>query len=259
MPGGPRPDNGPSTRRYRARQAKPRFGPGFLSEASTRRPHGREPAGARSATTGVRPRLRLVADATARYAPAAGGCDREHSSSSGRRSAVGRPDSRVRRCTSSRVCACATSMRPGRGTSGCSARRRSSPTPRRQWAPAKDRSVYVVEHADGAGQSVATILVDDLDGQMAAITAQGLQPDEIETYSNGVRKAVYRDPDGNELGFGGAPRHASSSTYGQRGGESRSGQTRKPQRHPECPNRDALLVAEPIVRIGLGQTRRLPS
>ena len=80
------------------------------------------------------------------------------------------------------------------------------------WTLAKDRSVYVVEHADGAGQSVATILVDDLDGQMAAITARGLQPDEIETYSNGVRKAVYRDPDGNELGFGGAPQHASSST-----------------------------------------------
>jgi len=26
-----------------------------------------------------------------------------------------------------------------------------------------------------------------------------------ETYSNGVRKAVYRDPEGNEIGFGGAP------------------------------------------------------
>ena len=31
-----------------------------------------------------------------------------------------------------------------------------------------------------------------------------LEPDERETYSNGVRKALYRDPDGNELGFGGA-------------------------------------------------------
>jgi hypothetical protein len=26
-----------------------------------------------------------------------------------------------------------------------------------------------------------------------------------ETYSNGVRKVFYRDPDGNETGFGGAP------------------------------------------------------
>ena len=40
---------------------------------------------------------------------------------------------------------------------------------------------------------------------LAAIAARGLEPDECETYSNGVRKALYRDPDGNELGFGGAP------------------------------------------------------
>ena len=79
------------------------------------------------------------------------------------------------------------------------------------WTLADERSVYVVEHADGAGQSVATIFVDDLDGHIAAIAARGLEPDEIETYSNGVRKAIYRDPDGNELGFGGAPQHSSSS------------------------------------------------
>jgi hypothetical protein len=42
------------------------------------------------------------------------------------------------------------------------------------WTLAEDRSVYVVEHADGAGNSVVTMF-------------------------------LYRDPDGNELGFGGAP------------------------------------------------------
>jgi hypothetical protein len=47
---------------------------------------------------------------------------------------------------------------------------------------------------------------------VAAIAARGLEPDEIETYSNGIRKAVYRDRDGNELGFGGAPLHSGSST-----------------------------------------------
>jgi hypothetical protein len=26
-----------------------------------------------------------------------------------------------------------------------------------------------------------------------------------ETYANGVRKTTFRDPDGNEIGFGGAP------------------------------------------------------
>jgi len=72
------------------------------------------------------------------------------------------------------------------------------------WTLAEHRSVYLVEDPDGAGKSVATIFVDDLDAHLAAIAARGLEPDKIETYPNGVRKALYRDPDGNELGFGGA-------------------------------------------------------
>ncbi len=73
------------------------------------------------------------------------------------------------------------------------------------WTLAEDRSVYVVEHAEGAGNSAITIFLDDLDAQIAAIAARGLEPDELQTYSGGVRKVLYRDPDGNELGFGGAP------------------------------------------------------
>jgi catechol 2,3-dioxygenase-like lactoylglutathione lyase family enzyme len=74
------------------------------------------------------------------------------------------------------------------------------------WTLADDRSVYIVEErADAAGNSVVTMFVDDLDAQVAAIAARGLEPDERLAYSNGVRKVVYRDPDGNELGFGGAP------------------------------------------------------
>ena len=74
------------------------------------------------------------------------------------------------------------------------------------WTLAEDRSVYVVEDADGAGNSVVTLFVDDLDGYVAAIADRGLEPDDEETYSNGVRKIFYRDPDGNEVGFGGALR-----------------------------------------------------
>lgn len=72
------------------------------------------------------------------------------------------------------------------------------------WTLAEHRSIYVVEHTDGAGSSVVTIFLDDLDAHVAAIAARGLEPDERETYANGVRKVLYRDPDGNELGFGGA-------------------------------------------------------
>ncbi len=73
------------------------------------------------------------------------------------------------------------------------------------WTLAEGRSVYAVEDADHAGQCVVTIFVDDLDPWVAEIAARGLDPDERLTYSNGVRKTVYRDPDGNEIGFGGAP------------------------------------------------------
>jgi hypothetical protein len=78
------------------------------------------------------------------------------------------------------------------------------------WTLADDRSVYIVEHPDGAGNSVVTIFLDDLDAHVDAAAARGLEPAERLTYSNGVRKTLYRDPDGNELGFGGAPLRAGS-------------------------------------------------
>jgi hypothetical protein len=73
------------------------------------------------------------------------------------------------------------------------------------WTLAEDRSVYIVEHADGAGHGVVTFLVEDLDARVAAIAARGVDPNERETLSNGMRKASYRDPYGNELVFAGAP------------------------------------------------------
>jgi catechol 2,3-dioxygenase-like lactoylglutathione lyase family enzyme len=78
------------------------------------------------------------------------------------------------------------------------------------WTLAEGRSLYIVEHTDGAGKSVVTVFLDDLDAQVAAIAARGLEPHGHETYSGGVRKAIFRDPDGNEVGFGGAPLNADS-------------------------------------------------
>ncbi len=73
------------------------------------------------------------------------------------------------------------------------------------WTLADDRSVYIEQDPDRAGQGLVTVLVEDLDVQLAEIAARGLAADELQTYSNGVRKAVFRDTDGNEVGFGGAP------------------------------------------------------
>lgn len=50
-----------------------------------------------------------------------------------------------------------------------------------------------------------------LDGRLATIAGRGLEPDDIENYPNGVRKVIFRDPDGNELGFAGRGLEAGSS------------------------------------------------
>jgi catechol 2,3-dioxygenase-like lactoylglutathione lyase family enzyme len=73
------------------------------------------------------------------------------------------------------------------------------------WTLADDRSVAVNEDAARAGHGQVTIFLDDLDARLAEIATRDLEPDELETYSNGVRKAIFRDPDGNEIGMGGAP------------------------------------------------------
>lgn len=73
------------------------------------------------------------------------------------------------------------------------------------WELAEHRSVFIEQRPERAGQAMHTIFVDDLDTLVAQIAERGLDPAERETYSNGVRKATYRDPDGNEIGFGGAP------------------------------------------------------
>jgi catechol 2,3-dioxygenase-like lactoylglutathione lyase family enzyme len=72
------------------------------------------------------------------------------------------------------------------------------------WTLAEGRSLYVVEEAGHAGHGVVTIFLGDLDARIAEIAARGLDPDERLTYANGVRKTVYRDPDGNEIAFAGA-------------------------------------------------------
>ena len=73
------------------------------------------------------------------------------------------------------------------------------------WELADHRFVFIVERPEHAGHATHTLFVGDLDAMVAEIAARGIQPAEIETYSNGAQKATYRDPDGNEIGFGGGP------------------------------------------------------
>lgn len=73
------------------------------------------------------------------------------------------------------------------------------------WELAERRWLFIVEDADNPGGAIQAVLVDDLDAQVAQIGSRGLEPTAVETYSNGVRKVIYRDADGNELGFSGQP------------------------------------------------------
>lgn len=72
------------------------------------------------------------------------------------------------------------------------------------WELAEHRFLYIAADEDPGG-ALNTVFVEDFDSFLVAIGERGIEPEQQETYSNGVRKATFRDPDGNELGFGGAP------------------------------------------------------
>ena len=73
------------------------------------------------------------------------------------------------------------------------------------WELAEHRFLYIELRPAHAGHALLTLFVEDFDDRIAQIAERGIEPAITETYDNGVRKWTYRDPDGNEIGFGGAP------------------------------------------------------
>ena len=73
------------------------------------------------------------------------------------------------------------------------------------WELAEHRYLYIEELPGRAGGVLLTVFVDDLDERVGGIGAGGIEPASGERYGIGVRRVVYRDPDGNEIGFGGGP------------------------------------------------------
>lgn len=73
------------------------------------------------------------------------------------------------------------------------------------WELDEHRFLYIAEDAAGGGGALNTILVEDLDARVREIAERGIEPAEREEYASGARKAIYRDSDGNEIGFGGVP------------------------------------------------------
>jgi catechol 2,3-dioxygenase-like lactoylglutathione lyase family enzyme len=70
------------------------------------------------------------------------------------------------------------------------------------WDMAEGRSLYIVDAPDHIGHAIFSIYVDDLAAAVSEIEGRGITPDETQE-ENGVLNAVnYRDPDGNEIGYG---------------------------------------------------------
>lgn len=72
------------------------------------------------------------------------------------------------------------------------------------WELAEHRYLYIEVRPERAGHAMHTVFVDNLDSWVEDICHREIRPTTEETYENGVRKVIYRDADGNEVGFGGA-------------------------------------------------------
>ena len=72
------------------------------------------------------------------------------------------------------------------------------------WGLVEHGWIFIEHRPEHAGHAMHTVFVDDLGARVAEIAGRGIEPAERETYANGVQKVTYRDPDGNEIGFGGA-------------------------------------------------------
>jgi catechol 2,3-dioxygenase-like lactoylglutathione lyase family enzyme len=72
----------------------------------------------------------------------------------------------------------------------------------RTWKLTDESWIYVVRDPDRAGRALVTVMVDDLDERLAALAGRGIEPEEIRVISETARKAEFRDPEGNQVGFG---------------------------------------------------------
>ena len=72
------------------------------------------------------------------------------------------------------------------------------------WELAENRHLFTEVRPEHAGHARHLLFVDDIDALVGEIEQRGLTPAGRETYSNGVGKVSYEEPDGNRFEFGGA-------------------------------------------------------
>ncbi len=91
------------------------------------------------------------------------------------------------------------------GVAGVRVRPRELERPGQRLQPGARENGIFIELRPNAGGSAQVVFVDDLDALAAGISERGIEPDQWLAFGEGTREAVYRDPDGNELRFGGLP------------------------------------------------------
>jgi catechol-2,3-dioxygenase len=73
------------------------------------------------------------------------------------------------------------------------------------WELAEHRFLFIVQRPEHAGHAMHLIFVRDLDAMGAEIGAGESSPLSGRSTRTVSEKPTYRDPDGNEVGLGGAP------------------------------------------------------
>jgi hypothetical protein len=72
----------------------------------------------------------------------------------------------------------------------------------RCWKLTDESWIYVVVDPERAGKSLVTMMVDDLDERLASLAQRGIEPSEVQAITENVRKAVFVDPEGNQIASG---------------------------------------------------------
>jgi predicted enzyme related to lactoylglutathione lyase len=74
------------------------------------------------------------------------------------------------------------------------------------WRLTESGWVYIFASAERTGSALNTLLVDDLDSFLAALTQRGIAAGPVENVGDSMRQAIITDPDGNRLKVAGRAR-----------------------------------------------------
>jgi predicted enzyme related to lactoylglutathione lyase len=73
------------------------------------------------------------------------------------------------------------------------------------WQLTDSAWIYVKADPERAGTAFLTLLVEDLDAELAGLAERGISSGPADTHSDGVRVALVTDPEGNTIQFGQVP------------------------------------------------------